>query len=287
MKGDRGERYMRVSYSLLRLYERCPAAAKLIRVDKVRPEKDSKKRFITGSAGHRFLQRWHSRGFDYKTKAFEAGMIVDSIAAQEGIEWRSQGERNAFKWRAVKEASLLMKAVRHHDLDKIAGLQLEKRLFAQLPGGNHSIAGVADMVISDGAWVLEMKMSSDVRWADPDQLVFYGLIFKMAGAQVPKRLSFFLPLQEGAKSVRDIDFSAGHFSRMHDRINNVIIRWTENHFPGCGNRHTCLNCEVQFNCPERKDQHATCPEKSPEACSDEGQSACTRANTLAIMERSC
>ncbi len=239
---------MRLSWSLLRLYERCPYAAKLMRIDKVRPDKDSQKRFITGTAGHRFLQRWHRRGFDHKTKPWEAGVIVDGVAAQEGIEWNSQSERSRFKWRSIKEASLLMKAVRHHGLDELTGLELERRLPAPLPGGSHSIAGVADMVVGDGLWFLEMKMSSDPRWTDPDQLVFYGLLFQLAEGRVPERLSFFLPVNRGDRQVVDVAVTQESFDAMQSRVRNVIIRWTQGDFQASGNAEVCSACEARRYC---------------------------------------
>lgn len=239
---------MRFSWSLLKLYEQCPFKAKLIRIDKVERERAYQKRFITGTTGHQFFCMWFRRGFDEKTKPEQAAWIFDKEDRKKGIPWESHEERSRARNRVVREAGRLIEAVRLNRIDKIDTLDIEKRLSAKRPFGNHSIAGIADMVGQNNSWLLEMKMSDDPRWADSDQLIFYGLLLGKLSGKYPARLSFFLPLKEIGSQVSDIKFSEGDFIRMYNRVENLVIKWGQGAFPTSVRRETCRWCEVQTYC---------------------------------------
>jgi hypothetical protein len=100
-----------------------------------------------------------------------------------------------------------------------------------------------------------MKMSSDPRWIDPDQLIFYGLIFKMARNGLPTRLSFFLPLNESEHQVVDIEVTQEGLEAMRSRADNLIARWTQGDFPATGDLETCRRCEVRLYCKDKVNAH--------------------------------
>jgi hypothetical protein len=70
---------MVISWSFLRAFEKCPLQQKLIRIDKVCPEKTDERRFINGSVSHKFFEIWAKRGFDNEMSPKAAGRIFDGL----------------------------------------------------------------------------------------------------------------------------------------------------------------------------------------------------------------
>jgi hypothetical protein len=66
---------MQVSWSFMRGYEACPYQQKLIRIDKLGPEKPDERRFIRGTTGHRFFELWAKSSFDDSMKPEVAANI--------------------------------------------------------------------------------------------------------------------------------------------------------------------------------------------------------------------
>lgn len=67
----------------------------------------------------------------------------------------------------------MIEAVRHHEIDKVSDAQIECFLLKPLPDGQNFIGGVVDLIGNNGSWIIELKMSADKRWADPDQLKYH------------------------------------------------------------------------------------------------------------------
>jgi len=115
-------------------------------------------------------------------------------------------------------------------------IQVEKLFSKSLPGNKHSVAGKVDIVASSGAWLLEMKISADPKWCDPDQLFFYGLLIGAIQRRYPTRLTFFLPVMPKIEDrLLDIKFSKNDFMDMYDRIQNIIEIWNKGDFPPANN----------------------------------------------------
>jgi hypothetical protein len=236
----------------MRAFESCPYQQKLIRIDKLGPEKVDERRFIRGTTGHKFFELWAKRGFDSINPEM-AGNILDDLVAKKHIVWFNASDHEKLRTRVVDEASMIIEAVRYHKLDTINHLEVEQWLSASLPLGDHVIRGLVDMVAGGGKWILETKMSTDAKWIDRDQLVFYGLLLGMARKRYPTRLTFFLPLMNNVQDrLRDMEFSRTDFSRIYDRVKDFIRRWTSGEFPATGDKETCRFCDFEMYCSSWK-----------------------------------
>jgi hypothetical protein len=158
---------MIISYSFLRAFEKCPFQQKLIRKDKVRPKRMDERRFIKGTVGHRFFEIWAKSGFNNEMKPEAAARIFDGLIRRKYIKWHNESDCDRTRERVIKEASLLIEAVRHHGIDKINDLQIEAYLMKTLPDGQNLIGGILDLIANNGSWIIEIKMSADLKWADP------------------------------------------------------------------------------------------------------------------------
>jgi hypothetical protein len=232
----------------MRAFEACPYQQKLIRIDKLGPEKVDERRFIRGTAGHKFFELWVKRGFD-ETDPQIAGNILDDLVAKKHVVWFNHHDYAKLRTRVVNEASMLMESVRWHGIDRLRNPQVEGWFSAALPFGGHETRGLIDVVAEDGMWIIETKMSNNAKWIDPDQLIFYGLLLGMARERYPARMSFFLPVMDKIQDrLLDIEFSQGDFTRMLDRIKDFVAQWTNGDFPATGEGETCRWCEVKAHC---------------------------------------
>ena len=239
---------MQVSWSFMRAYEACPYQQKLIRIDRLGPEKPDERRFIRGTTGHKVFELWAKTSFDASMKPEMAGDIFDNLTAQKHIVWFNSSDREKMRKRVIAEAAMLMEAVKYHGLDRLKDLQMETWLSASLFDG-HVIKGLLDAVVDGGTWIMETKMSDNQKWIDPDQLVFYGFLLGMAKNRYPSRLSFFLPVMERVENrLLDIEFSKDDFVRINNRVKNFVTRWTAGEFPASGEGETCRYCEVKASC---------------------------------------
>ena len=161
---------MFISWSFLRAFEHCPLQQKLIRIDKLGPEKVDERRFIRGTTGHKFFEAWEKSGFDDNMKPEEAGNILDHLVAKKHIVWLNDSDYEQMRKRVVNEASMLIEAVRYHGIDKLSNLHVEKWLAKRLPNGDHSVRGLVDVVADNGMWILEIKMSFFSRNVQPNSM---------------------------------------------------------------------------------------------------------------------
>ena len=167
---------MVISWSFLRAFEKCPLQQKLIRVDKVVPKKIDERRFIAGAVGHRFFEVWAERSFDDQITPKTVERILYIMSKRKYIVWRGKSDYERIKKKVIKEASMIVEAVHHHNIDKLDNLLVEKLFSKPLSCNQHSVSGKVDIVANNGSWLLEMKMSAEAKWQDPDQLIFYGLL---------------------------------------------------------------------------------------------------------------
>jgi hypothetical protein len=240
---------MNVSWSLLQAYEKCPLQQKLIRIDKVGPKKVDERKFIAGTTGHHFFMMWAKKGFDERTTPELAQDIFNDLISKRHIVWFNNSDKERVRVKVIKEASKLIRAVRYHGLDKLNTMQIEKTIEKRLPFGNHKVSGIADIIAQDESWIIETKMTDDLKWADKDQLIFYGLLLGAINRRYPKRLSFFLPVMEKAEdSLIDVDFSKAEFLLMYKRICNFVTNWTNGLFFATGNAEKCNHCCVASFC---------------------------------------
>jgi CRISPR/Cas system-associated exonuclease Cas4 (RecB family) len=241
---------MIISYSFLKAFEKCPFQQKLIRIDKVRPERIDERRFIAGTVGHKFFQIWTRRGFDNEMIPEAAGRIFDRLIRRKYIMWRDKSDCGQTRERVIKEASLLIEAVRHHGIDKVNDAQIECFSLKTLPDGQNSVGGIIDFIANNGSWIIEIKMSADLKWADPDQLLFYGLLLASIQRRYPTRLSFFLPIMPDTRDqIIEVEFSNHNFFSMYDRIKHLISLWDTRNFPAAVDSNTCYFCNVKAYCP--------------------------------------
>jgi hypothetical protein len=239
---------MIISYSFLKAFEQCPFQQKLIRLDKVIPKIINERRFIAGSVGHRFFEVWAKRGFDDGITPKTVERILFIMSKRKYVVWRNKSDYQRVKERVVKEADMIIETVCHHSINKLDNLQVEKFLSKPLRD-NHSIAGKIDIVAKSGAWLLEMKMSAEAKWRDPDQLIFYGLLIGAIHRRYPERLSFFLPVMPRIKDrLLDIEFSKDDFIDIYRRIQDVVLKWDSGQFPATGEKQTCRYCGVRNYC---------------------------------------
>jgi hypothetical protein len=240
---------MVISWSFLRAFGKCPFQQKLIRIDKVRPKRIDERRFITGAVGHKFFEIWAKRGFDNETNPAAAGRIFDGLIHRKFIKWHDASDCGKVRERVIKEASLLIEAVRRHGIDKIRDAQIECFLLKPLPDGQNFIGGIIDLIANNGSWIIELKMSADLKWADPDQLIFYGLLLASIQRRYPSRLALFLPLMPNVKDrLFDINFSNNKFFDMYRRIQDTISKWETSQFTATGDQGTCRYCTVRIYC---------------------------------------
>lgn len=241
---------MRFSWSLLRAYEQCPLQQKLIRIDKLGPEKVDERRFIRGSTGHKFLELWAKKGFCNEITPEEAGNIFKGLASKKHIVWLGEKDKEELAIKVISDASMIMEAVRFHKLNLVNDLKVEKWISKPILSGEHVLAGLMDMLAESGRWVIETKMSKDPKWFDKDQLIFYGFLLRVARGKYPARLSFFLPLIEKVENrLVDVDFSEDEFLRMLNRVKRFILKWNTGKFPAMGEADTCRWCDVKSYCP--------------------------------------
>jgi hypothetical protein len=174
---------------------------------------------------------------------------LDDLVAKKHVVWFNKYDYAKLRTRVVGEASMLMEAVQWHGIDRLRNLQVEGWFSAALPFGDHVIRGLIDVVAEDGMWIIETKMSNDAKWIDPDQLIFYGLLLGMARERYPARMSFFLPVMDKIQDrLLSIEFSPGDFTRMLERIEEFVMKWTKGDFPAKGRGETCRWCEVKAHC---------------------------------------
>jgi hypothetical protein len=144
---------------------------------------------------------------------------------------------------------LLIEAVRRHGIDKIRDAQIECFLLKSLPDGQNSIGGIIDLIANNGSWIMELKMSADLKWADPGQLIYYGLMIGAIQRKYPRRLSFFLPLMPDiTNQLTEIEFTEHDFFIMCDRIKNLISMWNKQNFPPTNVSEACHYCDVKEHC---------------------------------------
>lgn len=240
---------MVISWSFLKSFESCPYQQKLIRIDKLGPAKRNVRRFIAGTVGHKFFEIWVKRGFDRKFIPNYAGSIFDGFIDKEFVKWQSELDRIAVRKKVIKEATLLIEAVRVNEIDKISNLQIESHLTKALPKGDHTVGGIVDIIANSGSWIIEMKMSADTKWADPDQLHFYGLLLASIQRRYPTRLSFFLPLSKNSRDqLFDLKFTSNDFSNIYKRIKRVAEMIDSDSFPAVKDPTVCCLCEVKKFC---------------------------------------
>ncbi len=236
---------MIISYSFLRAFEKCPFQQKLIRIDKVRPKRIDERRFIAGTVGHKFFQIWAKRGFDNEMNSEVAGRIFDGLIRRKFINWRDESDCGRTRERVIKEASLLIEAVRHHGIDKINDLQIEAYLMKTLPDGQNLIGGILDLIANNGSWIIEIKMSADLKWADPGQLIFYGLLLASIQRRYPSRLTFLLPIMPKVEDrLLDIAVSNNDYLKMYVRIHDLILKWDEGEFTATSELVVCRYSSV-------------------------------------------
>ena len=241
-----------ISWSFLRAFEKCPYQQKLIRIDKVEPKKVDERRFIAGSVGHRFFEVWAKRGFDNGITPKTVERILYIMSKRKYIVWRDKSDYEKVKEKVINEADMIIETVHQHGIDKVDNLQVEKLFSKPLPSNKHSLAGKVDIVANKGAWLLEMKMSADLKWADPDQLIFYGLLIGAIKRRYPKRLTFFLPIMPNVEDrLLDIKFSKNDFLALYKRIQNLIETWNKGDFPEANNLEACKYCTVKKHCKDR------------------------------------
>ena len=241
---------MIISYSFLKAFEKCPYQQKLIRIDRVRPNKIDERRFITGIVGHKFFQIWAKRGFDNIMDPKDAGRIFDGLIRRKYIKWPDESDCSRVRERVIKEASLVIEAVRQLGIDKINDAQIECFLLKPLPNGQNFIGGIVDLIANNGFWIIELKMSADKRWADPDQLIYYGLLLASIQRRYPTKLSFFMPIMPNIKDqLTEIEYADHNFFNMYDRIKHLISMWDKQIFPLASDPKVCLLCEVKEYCP--------------------------------------
>ena len=234
---------MIVSWSFLKSFERCPFQQKLIRIDKVGMKKIDERSFIAGSVGHKFFEMWAKRGFNDRFDSTASGQILDDVIRGKYIKWHDDSDYGRVKKRIVKEVTLLIEAVHYHGIDKIDNLQTEVYLQKDLPDSQNSIAGIIDIIAKNGSWIIELKMSADIQWADPSQLIFYKALLSSIPESDPIRLSFFLPLMHKREiQLLDINFEKNKLIEIYDRIKNVIDSCNSGLYPATGGRDTCKYC---------------------------------------------
>jgi len=244
---------MVISWSFLRAFEKCPFQQKLIRIDKVGPKRIDERRFITGTVGHRFFEIWAKRGFNDRFDSTASGQILDDVIRGKYIKWHDDSDYGRVRERVIKEASLLIESARYHGIDKINNLQTEVYLKKDLPDGQNSIAGIIDVIANNGTWIIELKMSADIKWADPSQLMFYRAFLSSIHQKDPIRLSFFLPLMHKREDqLFDINIDRDKCLEINDRIQNVIESLNRGYYPATGDLETCKYCTVKFYCKDRK-----------------------------------
>lgn len=242
---------MVISWSSLRAFEKCPFQQKLIIIDKVVQKKIDERRFITGTVGHRFFEIWAKRGFDNGFDSTAAGLMLDEVIRGKYIKWHDDSDYSRVKERVIKEASKLIEAVRYHKIDRIKNFQTEVYLKKDSPDGQNSISGIIDFISNNGSWIIELKMSADPRWADPGQLIFYGLLHALIQRRYPTKLSFFLPLMHKRKDqLFDINIDRDKCLEINDRIQNVIDLSDSGFYPATGDLETCKYCTVKFYCKD-------------------------------------
>jgi len=240
---------MVISWSFLRAFEKCPLQQKLIRIDKVIPKKIDERRFIAGAVGHRFFEVWAKRGFDNKITPKTVERILFIMSKRKYIVWKDESDYERVKKKVIKEASMIIEAVYHHGINKLDNLQVEKLFLKPLPDNQHSVGGKVDILANSGAWILEMKMSADLKWCDPDQVFFYGLLLGAIQRKYPERLTFFLPVMPKVEDrLLDIEFSTNDFLAMYERIRNLIETWNKGNFPPASDPKACHFCGVKDYC---------------------------------------
>ena len=240
---------MILSWSLLRAFEQCPYQQKLIRIDKVGPKKVDERRFKAGSVGHKFFEMWAKRGFNDRFDSTASGQILDDVIRGKYIKWHDDLDYSRVRKRVIKEASLLIEAARYHGIDKIHNFQTEVYLKKDLPDGQNSISGIIDLIANGGSWIIELKMSADIKWADPDQLIFYRALLSSIPQSDPIRLSFFLPfMHKREDQLFDINFEKNKSLELFGRIQNVINLCNSGFYPATGDKETCKYCTVRLYC---------------------------------------
>jgi hypothetical protein len=221
---------MIISYSFLKAFEQCPFQQKLIRIGKVIPKKIDKRRFIAGSAGHRFFEVWAERGFDDKITPKTVERILYILSKRMNIVWKDEFEYEKVKEKVIKEASMIIETVHQHGIDKLENIEVEKLFTKPLSCNQHSVAGKIDI-------------------GDPDQLIFYGLLIGAIQRRYPERLSFFLPVIPNIEArIIDIEFLKDDFRKMYKRIQNLIEAWTKGNFPPASDPEACHFCGVKEYC---------------------------------------
>jgi hypothetical protein len=241
---------MIISYSFLKAFEKCPFQQKLIRIDKVVPKKIDERRFIGGTVGHRFFEVWAERGFDDKITPKTVERILYIMSKRKNIVWEDESDYERVKERVINEASMIIETVRHHGINKCDNLLVEKLFKKPLSCNQHSVAGKIDIVAKNGGWLLEMKMSTEAKWRDPDQLKFYGLLIGAIRRRYPERLTFFLPAMPNLKDrLLDIEFAKKDFIEMYKRIQDTIIIWDSRQFSATRDNVICQYCNVSDYCP--------------------------------------
>ena len=137
----------------------------------------------------------------------------------------------------------------------------EQKIIAWIDKWN-SVGGIVDMVIRRddvGIMLLDGKNAKSRDFVDPDQLVFYALLFKLAYRKTPQKLGlvwFRYPYDEdtGEEGVTWVDFAEEDIVKVAERAKKAKHGMYKKKFQATPSRNACIFCEYKSACTERKEE---------------------------------
>jgi predicted RecB family nuclease len=125
-----------------------------------------------------------------------------------------------------------------------------------------SIGGIIDAIIrrdDTGTMILDGKNAKAKDFVDPDQLVFYALLYRLAYKKNPEKVGiiwFRYPYEEGKEEtgVTWVDFKDEDLTSMAQRVKKAKHAMYKKKFSAKPSRNSCMFCDYKSECPERKSE---------------------------------
>jgi CRISPR/Cas system-associated exonuclease Cas4 (RecB family) len=247
-----------ISYSGMQTYLLCPRKYFLGYVEKppgiVRDPRDS----LFGSIIGKVFEWFYSRGAWAQEDPVAATLSMVEPAAQAVFDEESVNpsfDRLFFDHMKGEIRSLVPKGIEviraNGLLTERSEAELKLNVTATKDGKSLRLGGRADFVhwSSDGVWILDGKSSVHRElYADPQQLVWYALLFYLRFKVAPTRLGFiFWRFPENA--VQWVDYDADSMRRVHSLAFEVSGKIGLKMFDATPSKG-CVLCEYKPVCPE-------------------------------------
>lgn len=258
---------IRISYSSLRQYEKCPRQYNWQRIER-RPvlEVESRHHAMLGTVIQATFEDFYNKLLwklgggtsDYlKDLAIQH---LETFLRENHVNWKDS-TCNFTKADIVDELFRIIPAtIQTIKREKLLGPYAKSEVPIELYLNKDIVLGNLDFVIrttEDKVWIVDGKATKhrETR-VDPDQLYFYAMLFYMRYQHMPDRLAFlyYYYADQPDKAMDWLEVDPARVHAMRDRTEAAIAAMREDKWQPIPTPSNCQYCNWQLSCEERKAQ---------------------------------